>query len=272
VRGALIALSVASLACFDVTEEISIREDGSARYSLDVAIPQDAVSLGDREAAEALPGAGQPADLGSAFRRIGEDARRLSREADAVSGFDVSESIDGCGFHHFLLTMDVRDATQLASAQQTIFGAVAGGPRSASRRKRPLRPDLRVEDLGDESLGILRLLPEDGLVGSSDEPAGVIARALGESALAGHELRVIVRGPHVVSANGAIAEDRRSVSWSVPLSDVVTGAAFPLELRAEVRLPHPVWPFLGLLLVTGLLAGVAAIIWLRRREPATWRN
>lgn len=271
-RVALIALALSSLACFEVTEEIDIRADGSARYSLDVAIAQQAVTLGDREAPAAQPGEGRLHDLGSEFRQIGEEARKRSRDVHAVSAFDVSESIDPCGFHHFRVSMTVLDAADLAKAQQVIFGGLGGGASAARRAEHPLRPDLVVKELGDESVGVLRRIPEDGLLGTSDEPAAVLTRALAGSALAGHELRVIVSGPSIVSANGRIAEDRSRVEWRVPLGDVVSGSAFPLELRAEVRVPHSAWPFFGLLLFLALLAGVAAIIWLRQREPETWRS
>ena len=244
------ATLVLANACLDVREEVWIREDGGARYRIEVVAERAALMA---------PGADPARDPGAAFLRLAEEARARTGPA-GVESFGTEHVVEG-GRERFVVELAVGDAEDLGTACRRLFSPGAGDER----------PGLRVGRLDNDDLVVVRSLSQAGLSGWPGEPASLVSRALAASTLDGHAMVFVVHAPSIVAANGSIDEGRTSATWSVPMGDLVGASTAPPEMRAEIAMPRTRWPWLGLLAVLVLLGGTLVVAFMRRREPETWK-
>src|SRR5262245_3426309 len=111
-RFPLAALSLLAGGCIEMTQEVWIEEDGSARLVRDVIISQDLL----KAPGEMLPSARGLED------GIMEGLRRSRDELESsplVARCEVSDRVDG-GDHHFVLDVHVKDALRLGDVDKLL--------------------------------------------------------------------------------------------------------------------------------------------------------
>ena len=236
--GGLLALLFLA-GCLDLTEEIRLNGDGSGRLMIDLGVSEKVNALAT------LAGNKSPMPFNE------EDLRKALEDSENIESFTISTRQSN-GMAHTVLDAVVRDFTRpLPSLRRS--GTAGQGTEEA------VAP-FTVRRLDNRNLRFVHklsplLAPE----------AGQATNLLAGLALSNRYLSVRLYG-NIVSSNGTIAEDQRSVSWKIPLSQLLAGTTVINQLEAEVS--PPAFAGLTTLLIAILIVATLAIgsvVLIRRR-------
>lgn len=229
----VIALSFGALSalagCLDVTEEIRVNGDGSGRLHVDLAVSDKVTALA------ALAGDKSPLPFNEA------DLRTALSSSDNIESFTVTTK-QGDAMTHTVVEAVVKDFTRPLPRLQT-------SPTDGSATTEALVP-FTIRRLENKNLHFRHELSGVGNGKAKNQAAGLVAGL----ALADRNLTVRLYG-NIVSANGNVAEDKRSVEWRIPLAQILAGTAVLRELEAEIAPPA----FSGLTTVFIVTLGVAGL-------------
>jgi hypothetical protein len=223
-RAGLALLLVVSTGCIDLREEVRVHADGTAVYTVDMAMPEMfmgfAAAAGDSASSpgEALWG---PVSGGSA--------------ADSTR---TREFVEG-DMHHFEMERDLRGLEQLAALAM----ADSAGEGMAGR----IMPGFRVTRLDGNRVRLVRELSRDSTnqIGAGSElgeglagmATGVDPEAAARTMFAGRSYVLRLHAPRIESANGTHSADRTTVEWRAPMAALMSDsvATFEAVLVAPAR-------------------------------------
>jgi hypothetical protein len=207
----LVALALPSAGCFDIREDVHVRADGTARYDLDLAMPEMFFAF----MASADTSGGNPAD-----RLFGKS---LSGAATAGDSTRTREFVEG-DMHHFAMERDLRSIEQLP--------AIAATDSTGNELRGRALPGYALVRLDANRVRLTRALDPDstdrakllGGLGSGDDStdagmgSGLVNEESARRMFAGRTYTLRIHAPRVESANGTIAADGKSVEWKLPIT------------------------------------------------------
>lgn len=233
-RSGLVFLVAASSAgCLELTQEIWVNDDGSGRLLLDISVP------------EALMAYAADSEEGNPFATEWAQYDRVKAHPEEIPNLrslDHSEYVEG-EFHHFVIEIEVDDATQLPetlAAVQALGAEEEAGSEETADIASP--SDMRLEALGDgRMLFVQSLVSESSAAGdavetdASSEDMEAANQAMMASMFAGKFFTVRLHAPRIMSANGSVDSDAQATEWKIPMADLMSERA-PQELRAEFEI------------------------------------
>jgi len=224
---AVSALSVMFLfsGCLETKTEYWFNSDGSGKVVFDLGISKQ---LAGAEKMEAL------------VKDAQEKARRREKSSN-VKSVSVRSYLDG-DFSHFVVEMEIRDMSK--SWEDSSSNAVSNGDQM---EKTLFIDGLSVRKLESGNISFERRFPGGEGEGNPTPPAM-------ESFFAGRNATVVVHAPGIVSANGALSDDGRTVTWKIPMLDVIKGKVTH-PLKAELSLDEG-WSFVFVIVA---IAGIVII-------------
>jgi hypothetical protein len=248
-----LVLALAGAGCFSMTQEIWIHADGTGRVLLDVGFSDQLLAMGGQGA-----GGGPAAQL-----RAEMEKTKAEMAADpTVSAVETSERSEG-GMRHFVMDVRLRSATGMKSVK-----GLAGPHGEAARTN-----DVRVEELPNGHLlfaGRYEVPPNpqlDELRNDEDPTADAAMRGMMAGFFADKYFTVRLHAPRIVSANGTLDAERRTVEWKTPMVEVIAPGAVLPEMRAEIDMGRGRWMWIAGGVAAGLLAvGGAAFGIVRARR------
>jgi hypothetical protein len=251
-RAVPLLLALAGTGCFSMTQEIWIEPEGTARISVDVGFTEHVLSL--------AKGSGE--DPMVKLRADLEKTRADLAGDPGVSGVEVAERSEG-GMR--FLKMDVRVRT--VAALNTVKGLA--GPHGDTAR----RSDVRVQELPSGNLLFAgrHEVPQntelDELLRQQEDTGDAAVRAMMGGFFAEKYFTVRLHAPRIVSANGVVDAERRTVEWKTPMIDVIAPGAVLPEMRAEIDPGRRRWLWIAGGAAAGvlLLGGIAAVVVRARR-------
>ncbi len=231
----MVAAALAALAtlagCLDVTEEIRVNGDGSGRLLIDLALSEKVTAIA------AL--AGNKAEI--PFNE--DDLKSALAASDNIESYTVTTR-QGDGMAHTIVDAVVKDFTRPLPS----LASPGADGRSAIETMAPFT----IRRMENKNLRFVHELKS--LADSANKQAAGILAGL---ALADRHLNVRLYG-NIVSANGNIAEDKRSVEWRIPLAQLIAGTTVIRQLEAEIA--PPALGGLTTILVISLIVALLAII------------
>jgi hypothetical protein len=262
----LLSLSIGGVGCYEIHEEIWIRDDGTVRYDLDYAFPEfmlvtvSEVDGGDADSA--LARFRQPpiaiVEGDSVWNRDHLDGdlrhfvseRKLASIDRLVALADRMEAM----MDSVLRQAERRDSLERESLKRPLARRAPTLPDSASRTPEAAQspPRSPLEGLMGQvlagydaaSLGTRRIrlthsvFPRSSrsqMVGSGGPVKDVNSS---RRVLAGRTYSYRLHAFQIVSSNGTISEDRRTVEWSFPMTETIGDSARTLEAVIEMKSPR----------------------------------
>ena len=252
-RISLLLLALAGTGCFSMTQEIWINPDGTGRILFDVGFSDELLSM--------AKGSGE--DPAASLRTDMEKTKKEMAADPTVSSVETSERSEG-GMRHFVMDVHLRQMSGMKSMKGL------GGPHGETARTN----DIRVEELPNGNLlfagryEVPQNTQLDELTREGDDPSrDAMTRGMMGAFFADKYFTVRLHAPRIVSANGTLDAERRTVEWKTPVVQVIApGAALP-DMRAEIDLGRRRWVWVAAA-VAGvlLLLGGAAFVILRARR------
>ena len=227
--------------CFEVNEEITINGNGSGAVIFETSIDDGVVKL---------LSLGQ--DSGTFFDRNALDERLKTSEN--VERFEIREKVEGKARKTTVdvtvkdMTETMKDFTDLAS--DSVKDKLDVGDGSGEK------PLFRVTKLENGNLKFTQDMAGGKKAESNPLLSGMFS---------GKYFRVKVNG-NIVSANGSIAEDKNSVSWEIPIAQLMNGSSTLKLLEAEIEGARPGGPVAVLTVVVIVFAMILiGLMFLRRK-------
>lgn len=252
-RFALLLLLALSLpGCFDITEDVWVEQEGTARLRVDFGLGEALTALG--ASPEAF------ADLRQRWQDL---ARELAEDREKVVRAVFEENKVGERLHFVIDVRVTRDEYLDDVAARIAASGRAVAEKSKSARPPAVDAALRLEPQGTWSaLFVCALRDPDRGEGAGEDFGRQLLKVLwGDRAFT---LRV--HAPVIESAEGTIDEARETVEWQYPMLDVMTGAeSVPPVLRATVRRKPGLAFWGGILLGAVVLLAVVRAATGRRR-------
>jgi len=251
--------------CVNVDLELWVEPDGSGRSVTRLAPSASASPLFKQFAGQELS------------RRMREHASRTEAllKADAnVTRFAYREEADGGTPTAYVYEVEVKDITQLDETMARVQRELAPEVGSETPAQQVL-DGMRAPEVVQLDNGNYRFSASLGGAGDTAGPPGqgedadnpfaqlgqAFGRAVVQQVFQDAAIRVRVHGSEVLSGNGQLAADQRSMEWRVPLGELMVPGAAPRVLEAELRGTSPllVWAvLLGVPLAVVALAVFAA--------------
>ena len=267
----LLSLVLGAVGCFEIREEIWVREDGTVRYALDYSVPEFMI-------------------VGMTQYDGGDSALAYFRlpPAAVVEGDSVwnREYLDR-DLRHFVSERQIASLDRLVALAGRGAAKMDSVSREAARRDSTLRastkglPPRRASAIRDSTYRAMAA--RDSAMGRSDPkkewmgqvlggyeavpigshrirlvhiafprptraqlrksysdamampPAPGTEAETGRKMLAGRTYSFRLHAPHIVSTNGALTENDRLVEWSLPMASVFGDSARALEAVIELK-------------------------------------
>ena len=200
----LVLVAVGLTGCLDIREDVHVHADGTARYDLDLAMPE--MFFGFMAAAGGDSSASSPG-LNLWGAPIAGKAADSTRTRDFVEG----------DMHHFAMERDLRSLAQLP--------AIAVGDSSKGEMRGRALPGYSLTRLDASRVRLVRAMDPDsadrakmlGRLDAEGQGAGAMSDAAGKRMFAGRTYTLRIHAPHIESSNGTIAADGKSVEWTMPI-------------------------------------------------------
>ncbi len=253
--------------CVNVDLELWVEPDGSGRSVTRLAPSASANPLFKQFAGQELS------------RQMRESASRTEAllKADAnVTRFAYREEGDGTAPTAYVYEVEVKDITQLDETMERMQRELAPEVGSDASARQVLA-GTRAPEVVKLDNGNYRFSASLGGAGDSagsredsDNPFAQLGQAFGralvQQVFQDAAIRVRVHGSEVLSGNGQLDADKRSMAWRVPLGELVAPGAAPRVLEAEVRGTSPLLVWAVLLGVPLAVLGLALLAARRRRR------
>ncbi|MBN1203693.1 MAG: hypothetical protein JXB05_02055 [Myxococcaceae bacterium] len=260
----LVALLAAVLVggCVDVHEELWV-ESGGGRLQVRLT-PASPVS----EIARQFTGQ-------ELVRALREEAARTEASLKAegnLTRFAFREDTTG-GAPAYVYELEVRDITRLHEVLPKAFAPQAGASGMREAERFVQSGELRVERLDNGNYRFTQRLgaapgaaqaPSGGSLG--DRLGAMIGGAIADRFMQGGGLLVRVHGAEVLSGNGTLSPDKRSVEWRVSAGELLAAGQVPRVLEAELQGPPPLYVWAAIFGVGLAALGLAVRVASRRRR------
>jgi hypothetical protein len=187
---ALVVASVLLSSCVGIDSTVAVRDDGSGTLALTYRVSQLIVSLGVSETgASTIPLPLTRADFERSLESSGGKVR--------LTRFDRSEDEKDITIH-VQLTFDSFDALARLDAFRDA--------------------QLKLSTEGD------RHVFSQTIAKASTEPVSEESLSMMDALFSGYELRFALQAPRPIQSStlGTLSEDRKTLTWSAPVRDVVT--------------------------------------------------
>lgn len=237
---AVISLSLLP-GCFELSQDIWIYEDLTGTVKMEFALSEALMAFG---------GEMQPDPLAD-MRAQTEDARAALEAHPNVAGVRTEEYKEG-GMHRFAFFVDIRDVRLMDDEFTTLlnqygmFAATPGDgestPTWTMRFENPVGRNVRyIQQIAINPDATNQFQPKRPDTGGADEPFAELGEAMGRammSSMFGDKyITLRLHAPHIVSADGVINGDATSVTWQIPIADLMSDEPLKRELHAEYQLP-----------------------------------
>jgi hypothetical protein len=247
--------------CVDVHEELWV-ESGGGRLHVRLT-PVSPVS----EIARQFTGQ-------ELVRALREEAARTEAALKAegnVTRFAFREDTTGSA-PAYVYELELKDITRLHEVVPRAFASQAGasGVREAERFTQS--GELRVERLDNGNYRFTQRVgppargaqaPSGGSLG--ERLGAVIGGAIADRFMQGGGLLVRVHGAQVLSSNGTLSPDKRSVEWRVSAGELLAASQAPRVLEAELQGPPPLYVWAAIFGIGLVALGLAVRVARRRR-------
>jgi hypothetical protein len=207
----LVLVSLAG--CFDVTEEIWVNPDGSARSLRTIKV-----------AASRLPGESTAGKVARLKQGIDAADAFFANNETAVTHYDATVKTDGADIV-FVEDISVKDALALRSSQSGAAQLVERGSNDSLDRL--LNYELEKSRSGGDLSFRFQLKPD----ASSSAP--IASQALADAGYASRHVVVRLHGP-ILESNGTIDSSATTAEWTTTLADIVSLQVTPAEGTALV--------------------------------------
>jgi hypothetical protein len=212
-------------------------------------------------------------------RQMRESAARTEAKLKAdpnVSRFAYREEADAGTPTSYVYELEVKDITQLDETMARVRDEFSP-PDAQEPSMKEVLEDARAPEVVKLDNGNYRFSATLGGApagggggGNPNDPFAQLGQALGravfQQVFQDAALTVRVHGAEVLSGNGQLSPDKRTVAWRVPLSELVTPGAAPRVLEAEVRGTSPLLVWAVLLGVPLAVLGLAILVARGRRK------
>lgn len=256
--------------CVNVDLELWVEPDGSGRSVTRLAPSASANPLFKQFAGQELS------------RQMREHASRTEAllKGDAnVTRFAYREEADGGTPTAYVYEVEVKDITQLdetmARVQQELSSEADPDAPARQVLNGARAPEVVKLDNGNYRFsaslgGAGESVAAGGSRADANNPFAQLGQAFGraivQQVFQDAAISVRVHGSEVLSGNGQLDADKRSMAWLMPLGELVGPGASPRVLEAEVRGTSPLLIWAVLLGVPLAVLGLAVLAARRRRR------
>jgi len=213
---ALTAVSASMTGCLETKTEYWFRSDGSGKVVFDLGVSK-----------QLSPKMGELVE--KAKREIAENDDRNVRNA-SVRTYDDGD------ISHVEISFDVVDMTLISGDSDVLFGNSLGGGGDEGNKEK-MMDGVTIKRLPSGNILFERKFKrpdaEQATADGKKDGDEAMANAMAASFLAGKFATVIVHADRIVSANGKISKDRKTVTWKVPMADIIGGKPIP-DIKAEL--------------------------------------
>lgn len=173
------------IGCIDINQSISINEDGTASYKMEMAMDAKLAAMGGKSDPDEM--------CGNMYQK------QLPEELTAVSNAYYSQGNMICAM--------------------TITGPVDKFSEAlvASSQKKSKGNFLKVTPQGDDVYRIESVFTSEANESNQNASAKQMAAAM----LAGRAIRWDIAADEIIGTNGQISDDRKSVHWELPMAVVM---------------------------------------------------
>lgn len=229
--------------CFDYTEEVWVHKDRSARIAW-------TYGFNERDL-----GPDQIEEFKAAFEETAADLATREGVTKAESRYALAD-----GLHQYTVDASLSSYTHLET--------ITGSARSAMARRGvslDASSAYRFEELEDGKLRWTRSLAQEGAALEKASAAALeLAKKRGTEPRR-HMMTFRFHAPRIDSAESATTPGRTTAEWAYALDD----ESVPSELTADFRF-SPGFPLTLLLGGAAAAAGIAGVMWLRKKWNRRW--
>jgi hypothetical protein len=212
-------------------------------------------------------------------RQMREHGTRTEAELKAdpnVTRFAYREEADAGTPTAYVYELEVKDITQLDETMARVrerLSSEEGKDDAALRQALDGSRAPEVVRLDNGNYRFSAALGGGRATGTRGDPNDPFARlgetlagAVFQQVLADAAINVRVHGSEVLSGNGQLSPDKRTMSWRVPLSALANPAGAPRLMEAEVRGTSPLLVWAVLLGVPLAVLGLAILVARSRKK------
>jgi len=225
-----IVLALLLAGCINVNQSIEIYEDGSGKFAIDLGMSEMLVNMGEE--------LGEGSGMETSFGEV-EEEMDLNDENPYVSNV-VTNEFNEDGYKHYFVEADISD-------MKAFLSEIQEGDESGL--------NITLEQTEDGNLLFTQIIDmSSGLADeeASDEEVNEFSNFMMEGAFQGNYWTLTLKLPNVVETNGELDEESNTVTWSIPMADLVMEQE-TYEMTAEYKPPATGIP-LHYILLGGLLA------------------
>jgi hypothetical protein len=242
-----IVLALLTAGCINVTQSIEINADGSGKFAIDLGVSEALINMGE----ELGEGSGVDISLDEMTEEMD-----LTEDNPYVSNV-VTDEYNEEGFKHYSVEADISDMQAFLSGIQE--RAESGMRITLKQQEDGNMVFTQVIDMSGEMLG------EE----TSEEGMDEFVNIMMASAFQGNYWTLTLTLPNVVETNGDVDEETKTVTWSIPMADLIMDQE-TYEMTAEYKPSSPGIPLqymlLGGLLVLVVLAAIGYVLYRRRKN------
>jgi hypothetical protein len=264
---ALLRLLVSLLAavllggCVDVHEELWVESSGHGRLLVRLTPVSPMADVARQLTGQEL------------VRALREEATRTEADLKAegnVTRFSFQEDSTGSK-PAYVYELELKDVTRLGEVVRKAFARQAGASGARDAERFAQSGEVKVERLDNGNWRFSQRLGAPPVAGASsggslgERLGAMIGGAIADRFMQGSGLLVRVHGAEVLSANGTVSADKRSVEWRVSTGELMAASQAPRVLEAELQGPAPLYVW-GAIFGVGLVMLALAVRVARRRR------
>lgn len=197
--------------CMDIDQEITVNTDNSGAVSMKVTMEESIAAMMDADPENAL----------FAEEKVAAAAKDVE---NIKSHKTIKETKDGKAIRG--LALEIKDLTKDLSE----IGKVMSPGETSDEDSKGDAPKFTKLANGNLSFEYEMNAPPMGAEGEEPDPQQM---AMMEQMFAGKKFTTKLNGP-IVSSNGKIADDKKSVTWEIPWTDMLKGKIEPKIFKAEI--------------------------------------
>lgn len=234
--------------CINITQSIEINADGSGKFSMDLGMSEMLLNMGEEFDEESEGGK-------FSLNEMKEDME-LTSDNPYVTNVKVDEYNEE-GYKHFSVEADISDMHAFLSDLQAEDNS--GIKFTLQQKENGNMHFVQVIDLSEGVAG------ED----ISEEEMSEFSNLMVANAFQGNYWTLTLKLPNVVETNGEWDEETNTVTWSIPMADVLMDQEM-YEMSAEYRPPSsgitPQYYLLGGVVALAILAVLGYLIFRGRKN------
>jgi hypothetical protein len=207
---------ITATGCFEMSEELWLNADGTGRVLIQLKVSEGLLAM-----ANDGDDAGTDEHLKEAENELASDP-----DVEDVSTKEFSEA----GMRHFEFDILVKDYLKIPEIYKRIS--------ESSETNSAFGAEFKLVDLGK---GKVRFRQHYTGEGSEDEDAEYdeageeLGKAMAAAMFADKYITVTVHAPKIDSSNGIINEDKDTVTWKLPLVEMMTQNSYEKVLEADLN-------------------------------------